>query len=515
MKTFKEALDSDICRICGQTPCNCTHVVAEKAKPGLWANIHAKRKRIEQGSGERMRKPGSKGAPTAQAFIDSAKTTKEEVELSEAGAYEKDMDENKPVVAQGVKGMKSKPFEKTFKTMHHFNKWSEDSEKSGDHEVHRVYQKENVNEVSDKTLTDYLEAHYNDKQKPASDPTKRPTFKTKRTELRQHTAMNKLEARPNPHDTQNEEKKKGVDGKACWDGYRYAGTENSKDKCVKVKEDLEHLEELMGTAVRVIHPHELWKASQDSKKKKPITDLETLAKKVKPVKPIKEGEVVKFPKKHESDLDHVKKCVRCGSDTHEGKYMGEKVRVCIPCKQVYLGPNSKIDKHGNLKEGHYEEAQAHMSRANEAHHSKDPGAYYTHMANYHESLSRWHEERGRPNLADRHAKQSEEHHDMGVEQARKLKEGTDAATRLKSNLKKSGFDMDASAARLKAIQDKYKAQNDAIKKRDDEKKVTEQKIEEGMARLISNSIKRVTSITPQQKADIRLGKRKAGNGVNK
>jgi hypothetical protein len=40
-------------------------------KPGLWANIHAKRKRIKAGSGEKMRKPGSKGAPTAKALRDS------------------------------------------------------------------------------------------------------------------------------------------------------------------------------------------------------------------------------------------------------------------------------------------------------------------------------------------------------------------------------------------------------------------------------------------------------------
>lgn len=39
-----------------------------KKKPGLWANIHAKRKRIKNGSGESMRKPGSKGAPTAAAL---------------------------------------------------------------------------------------------------------------------------------------------------------------------------------------------------------------------------------------------------------------------------------------------------------------------------------------------------------------------------------------------------------------------------------------------------------------
>jgi hypothetical protein len=43
---------------------------------GLYANIHAKRKRIEAGSGEKMRKVGSKGAPTAAAFKASAKTAR-------------------------------------------------------------------------------------------------------------------------------------------------------------------------------------------------------------------------------------------------------------------------------------------------------------------------------------------------------------------------------------------------------------------------------------------------------
>lgn len=46
------------------------------AKPGLYANIHAKRKRIAAGSKEKMRKPGTKGAPTAEAFRQSAKTAK-------------------------------------------------------------------------------------------------------------------------------------------------------------------------------------------------------------------------------------------------------------------------------------------------------------------------------------------------------------------------------------------------------------------------------------------------------
>ena len=45
-------------------------------KNGLYANIQAKRERIAAGSKERMRKPGSRGAPTAEAFRDSAKTAK-------------------------------------------------------------------------------------------------------------------------------------------------------------------------------------------------------------------------------------------------------------------------------------------------------------------------------------------------------------------------------------------------------------------------------------------------------
>jgi hypothetical protein len=43
---------------------------------GLYANIHAKRERIKRGSGEKMRAPGAKGAPTKDAFVQSAKTAK-------------------------------------------------------------------------------------------------------------------------------------------------------------------------------------------------------------------------------------------------------------------------------------------------------------------------------------------------------------------------------------------------------------------------------------------------------
>lgn len=49
---------------------------AEGGKVGLYANINAKRKRIAAGSGEKMRRVGSKGAPTADAFVQSAKTAR-------------------------------------------------------------------------------------------------------------------------------------------------------------------------------------------------------------------------------------------------------------------------------------------------------------------------------------------------------------------------------------------------------------------------------------------------------
>jgi hypothetical protein len=49
---------------------------AKGGKVGLYENIHRKRQRIAAGSGEKMRKPGSKGAPTAKQFKQAAKTAK-------------------------------------------------------------------------------------------------------------------------------------------------------------------------------------------------------------------------------------------------------------------------------------------------------------------------------------------------------------------------------------------------------------------------------------------------------
>jgi hypothetical protein len=55
---------------------NDVEVYKEGGKVGLYENIHKKQARIAAGSGEKMRKPGSKGAPSKADFIKSAKTAK-------------------------------------------------------------------------------------------------------------------------------------------------------------------------------------------------------------------------------------------------------------------------------------------------------------------------------------------------------------------------------------------------------------------------------------------------------
>jgi hypothetical protein len=51
-------------------------IIGRATERGLYENIRRKRERIADGSGERMRKPGTKGSPTDKAFKDSAKTAK-------------------------------------------------------------------------------------------------------------------------------------------------------------------------------------------------------------------------------------------------------------------------------------------------------------------------------------------------------------------------------------------------------------------------------------------------------
>lgn len=64
-------------------------------------------------------------------------SVEESVDSLDETAYESNIKDHDPVVAHGVKGMKSKPFKKKFKSMIEFNKWH-DSESSDDHTVHKV-----------------------------------------------------------------------------------------------------------------------------------------------------------------------------------------------------------------------------------------------------------------------------------------------------------------------------------------------------------------------------------------
>jgi hypothetical protein len=71
----------------GTAPCAEGSCIKE-GKNGLWDNIHAKRERIKNGSGEKMRKPGSKGAPTAAAFKASAESVEAQFDLIEQAVEE-------------------------------------------------------------------------------------------------------------------------------------------------------------------------------------------------------------------------------------------------------------------------------------------------------------------------------------------------------------------------------------------------------------------------------------------
>jgi hypothetical protein len=90
--------------------------------PNRFANMDSKEKRAE------------KRLTGVSKAVD--RLTKEEIEES---SYQKDIDEKKPVYAQGVKGAKSKPFKKKFKNMAAYEKWA-DTDEAGDYEVHQVFQ---------------------------------------------------------------------------------------------------------------------------------------------------------------------------------------------------------------------------------------------------------------------------------------------------------------------------------------------------------------------------------------
>ena len=81
---------------------------------------------------------------------------------------------------------------------------------------------------------------------------------------------------------------------------------------------------------------------------------------------VTEGEVVPLGKKHRGDLDSVNSCSKCGGKLEGGTYMGQRIKVCQPCKQVYLPPNSGIDQQGNkIKEQSVAEGKLSVDVPNE------------------------------------------------------------------------------------------------------------------------------------------------------
>lgn len=82
----------------------------EEGKRGLWDNIHAKRERIKRGSGERMRKPGSEGAPTAKNFKDASESVEiDELSKTTIKSY---LDKNEPSAEKAMKIVQSSAPEK-------------------------------------------------------------------------------------------------------------------------------------------------------------------------------------------------------------------------------------------------------------------------------------------------------------------------------------------------------------------------------------------------------------------
>lgn len=111
-------------------------------------------------------------AEKVQYHIEHFRAQVLESTFNESTSYDANLgkDKTKPVYAEGVKGVKSKPFKKKFKSQAHFEKWA-DSDDFGDHEVHRVYneseigeaagefeeiEEENLEEISAKTLGSYV-----------------------------------------------------------------------------------------------------------------------------------------------------------------------------------------------------------------------------------------------------------------------------------------------------------------------------------------------------------------------
>lgn len=103
-----------------------------------------------------------------------------------------------------------------------------------------------------------------------------------------------------------------------------------------------------------------------------------------------------------------------GDKPHDEKFVKFK-GVKSKGKAIELKPTNEDNKH-------YDEAEEHLSKANDAEAKGDKLAFHHHMADHHDAMSEWHDSKGRSASADRHAEKAEYHSDKYTEHARGVKE---------------------------------------------------------------------------------------------
>jgi len=114
--------------------------------------------------------------------------------------------------------------------------------------------------------------------------------------------------------------------------------------------------------------------------------------------------------------------------------------------QHYVGDSVELEG-DELFEGHYEDADEHMSNANDAHSRGDMVAYHSHMADHHDSMSQWHEEKGRGFHADKHSEKAEMHADKMHDAAHgRMTEAKSAEIRMYNALQKARQDREKADA---------------------------------------------------------------------
>ena len=89
--------------------------------------------------------------------------------------------------------------------------------------------------------------------------------------------------------------------------------------------------------------------------------------------------------------------------------------------------DNDLKKHGQFKEdnSHYDEAEEHLSKANDADAKGDKKTFHAHMADHHDSMSMWHDSKGRSASADKHAEKAEFHHEKSLSEGTIQPNGTD------------------------------------------------------------------------------------------